>query len=57
MNNIYDKTIELIENIPSNVVHFIIVEHMSAQKMPEQIGQYTLLKIKKFGKSTLSYYK
>lgn len=57
MENIYDKTIELIENIPSKVVHYIIVEHMSAQKMPENIGQFTLKKLKKFGKSTLSYYR
>lgn len=54
--DIYDKTITLISSIPSEKKHLIIVEHMSNQKMPEVIGEYKMKKIKKFGKSTLTYY-
>ncbi len=56
MQEIYENTIQLIEMIPKELSHLIIVEHMSKQKMPETIGNYTIKKIKKFGKSTLTYY-
>ncbi len=56
MEDIYENTLKLIEMIPKELAHLIIVEHMSKQKMPEVIGSYTLKKTKKFGKSTLTYY-
>jgi len=56
MEEIYENTINLIEMIPKELSHLIIVEHMSKQKMPEIIGNYKIKKIKKFGKSTLTYY-
>jgi len=56
MEEIYQNTIKLIESIPKDLSHLIIVEHMSSQKMPENIDDYTIKKIKKFGKSTLTYY-
>lgn len=56
MEEVYNNTIGLIEMIPTEVSHLVIVEHMSSQKMPEIIGNYTIKKIKKFGKSTLTYY-
>ena len=56
MENIYEKTISLIEMIPKEFSNLIIVEHMSNQKMPENIGNYSVKKTKKFGKSTLTYY-
>ena len=56
MQEIYENSINLIAMIPQELSHLIIVEHMSAQKMPENIANYKIKKIKKFGKSTLTYY-
>jgi 16S rRNA (guanine966-N2)-methyltransferase len=56
MQDVYQKTINLIENIPSSLAILIVVEHMSTWEMPESIGAYSIQKVKKFGKSTLSYY-
>ena len=57
MNDIYDKTIALIEDIEAEVCEMVIVEHMTKLDMPEKIGALTLMKRKKFGRSTLTYYK
>jgi len=56
MEDIYDKTINLIKSLPKEVVKLIIIEHMSGLKLPENIGIYKIKKSKKFGKTTLSYY-
>jgi len=56
MEDIYDKTIALIERIEPEVCETVIVEHMSSLKMPENIGTLLRRKQKKFGKSSLSYY-
>jgi 16S rRNA (guanine966-N2)-methyltransferase len=55
MENIYDNTMKLIENLPKEVVRLIIIEHMSTLKIPGQIGIYTTKKTKKFGKTSLTY--
>jgi 16S rRNA (guanine966-N2)-methyltransferase len=55
MEDIYDNTMKLIENLPKEVVKMIIIEHMSTLKIPEQIGIYTTKKTKKFGKTSLTY--
>jgi len=54
--DIYQKIIEMIENIPQEVVLKIIIEHMTQVDFPEKIGPFSLEKRKKFGKSSLSYY-
>ncbi|WP_281950844.1 16S rRNA (guanine(966)-N(2))-methyltransferase RsmD [Nitrosophilus kaiyonis] len=54
--DIYDRVFETIKKIPKEVVHMIIIEHMTKMDMPESIGKYKLIKRKKFGKSSLSYY-
>ncbi len=56
MDEIYDKTISLIETIEPEVCEMVIIEHMSSLDMPEQIGKMKLKKRKKFGRSSLSYY-
>lgn len=53
---IYDKMVLMIEQLPREIVEMIIIEHMSALKLPENIGIYRLKKLKKFGKTSLSYY-
>jgi 16S rRNA (guanine966-N2)-methyltransferase len=55
MEDIYDNTMKLIENLPQEVVKLIIIEHMSTLEIPEQIGIYTTKKTKKFGKTSLTY--
>ena len=56
MDDIYDKTIALIESIEKEVAEMVIVEHMSNLNMPETIGNFTQSKRKKFGRSTMTYY-
>ena len=56
MEDIYEKTLALIGMIEPEVCETIIVEHMSTLKMPESIKGFTRKKVKKFGKSSLSYY-
>ncbi len=56
MDEVYDKTIALIEMIEPEVCELVIVEHMSNLEMPESIGKLNQLKRKKFGRSTLTYY-
>jgi len=57
MEAIYDKSIELIASLPQELVRMIIVEHMSGLDLPQQIGPYICTKSKKFGNTTLSYFK
>lgn len=57
MDDIYDKTIALIERIEPEVCEMVTVEHMTNLDMPPQIGSLELVKRKKFGRSTMSYYK
>ena len=57
MDEIYDQTIELIENIDPEQCEMAIVEHMTKLEMPKRIGALEFVKRKKFGRSTLSYYR
>lgn len=56
MDDVYDKTIALIETIEPEVCEMVIVEHMTNLSMPETIGSLIQKKRKKFGRSTLTYY-
>lgn len=56
MDDIYDKTIALIETIEPEVAKMVMIEHMTQLTMPEQIGKLSMVKRKKFGRSTISYY-
>jgi 16S rRNA (guanine(966)-N(2))-methyltransferase RsmD len=57
MDDVYDKTIALIETIAAEVCEMVMVEHMTNLTMPEEIGALTKTKRKKFGRSTITYYK
>jgi 16S rRNA (guanine(966)-N(2))-methyltransferase RsmD len=57
MDEVYDKTIGLIESIDPMICKMAIVEHMTKLDLPENIGELTFLKRKKFGRSTLSYFR
>jgi len=57
MDEIYEKTIALIENIEADVCEMVTVEHMTNLDMPQEVGVLELTKRKKFGRSTMSYYR
>ncbi len=55
MENIYNKTIQMIASLPQERVELIIVEHASSLKLENKIGPYNIKKSKKFGNTTLTY--
>jgi 16S rRNA (guanine966-N2)-methyltransferase len=55
MEDIYDKTMQLIASLPSEVVELIIIEHMSGLDIPDTLGNYKITKSKKFGNTSLTY--
>ena len=57
MEEIYDKTLSLLERIAPEQCEMAIVEHMTTVDLPERIGNLALHKKRRFGKSTLSYYR
>jgi len=57
MDDVYEKTIALIESIEAKTCEMVIVEHMTNLTMPEEIGALKKSKRKKFGRSTITYYK
>ncbi|SMP86731.1 16S rRNA (guanine(966)-N(2))-methyltransferase RsmD [Epsilonproteobacteria bacterium SCGC AD-308-O04] len=56
MEDIYEKTINLIASLPGENVKLIAIEHMSGLKLPAVIGSFQMKKSKKFGNTTLSYF-
>jgi len=56
MDDVYDKTIKLIESIEPEICQMVVIEHMSGLEFPENIGSLEKTKSRKFGKSTLTYY-
>ncbi|MEA1982546.1 MAG: 16S rRNA (guanine(966)-N(2))-methyltransferase RsmD [Campylobacterota bacterium] len=56
MEDIYEKTLNLISSLPKRVVKLIIIEHMTGLELPEQLGEFKALKSKKFGNTTLAYF-
>jgi len=57
MSDVYDKTITLIEKIDTSMCEMVIVEHITKLDMPKEIGELEQIKRKKFGRSTMTYYK
>lgn len=55
MEDIYDKTMNLIASLPQSVVKMIIIEHMTGLEVPQKLGAYEIKKSKKFGNTTLTY--
>ncbi len=56
MNEIYEKSFEMIKNIENENIVLVILEHVSSLEIPELLGNFSLKKTKKFGKSSLSYF-
>jgi len=57
MDDVYVKTLALIKGLDADVTEMVIVEHMTNLDMPDTIGALELMKRKKFGRSTMTYYK
>ena len=55
MEDIYEKTMRLIQELPALHVKMIIIEHMSGLDIPQKLGIYQVKKSKKFGNTTLTY--
>ncbi|MCE3036317.1 16S rRNA (guanine(966)-N(2))-methyltransferase RsmD [Helicobacter anatolicus] len=53
---VYEECFLLLEKIPTNQELIVIFEHFSNYKMPQIIKDFSIIKSKKFGKSSLSYY-
>jgi 16S rRNA (guanine(966)-N(2))-methyltransferase RsmD len=56
MEDIYDKTYDLVKNIENKNVTLITFEHMTGLDLPETLDKFKKFKTKKFGKSSLTYY-
>ncbi len=57
MEDIYEQSFDIVRQIENDNIFLICFEHVTSLEMPKTLGQFTLFKQKKFGKSTLSYYK
>jgi len=55
MEDIYDKTMQLIASLPVENVRMIIIEHMTGLEIPQKLGIYSIKKSKKFGNTSLTY--
>ncbi len=57
MDDIYDRCFDIVSKIENDNIYLICFEHVTSLEMPETLGKFEFTKSKKFGKSTLSYYK
>lgn len=56
MAGIYEKCIKLVEKIKPMPLDIVIFEHMTTFVPHEKISNFSLVKTKKFGKTSISYY-
>lgn len=56
MEEIYQKTLDLIRSLPEEHVKLIIIEHMTGLELEDKLGVFQKLKSKKFGNTSLTYY-
>ncbi len=57
MEDIYEKTYNIVRDIENDNIMLITFEHMTELDLPEVLGKFTKFKTKKFGKSSLTYYR
>lgn len=56
MGDVYEKTVAMIESLPIEIIKLIVIEHDSGVSFPENIGTLQQQKVRKFGRTSLSYY-
>jgi 16S rRNA (guanine(966)-N(2))-methyltransferase RsmD len=57
MEEIYEKSFELVKEIENDNIMMICFEHVSTIEVPEVLGKFEKYKSKKFGKTTLTYFR
>jgi len=57
MDDIYEKSFDLVKNITNDNVILVTFEHMTGLELPSELGKFSKYKTKKFGKSSLTYYR
>jgi 16S rRNA (guanine(966)-N(2))-methyltransferase RsmD len=57
MDDIYKQSFQMVENITNDNIALITFEHKTGLDMPKNLGQFQQYKTKKFGKSSLTYYR
>ncbi|MCR4941283.1 MAG: 16S rRNA (guanine(966)-N(2))-methyltransferase RsmD [Campylobacter sp.] len=55
-SDVYERLIKMLDKFDKNKIFMIVFEHSSAFKFDEKISNFTLLKTKKFGATSLSYF-
>jgi len=56
MEDVYKHTLELISKTPPQNIKKIFFEHISSFEAPEAISDFVRVKVRKFGKTTVSEY-
>ena len=57
MEDVYEKTFDLVRNIDNDNIVLVAFEHMTTLVLPDNLGKFDKFKTKKFGKSSLTYYR
>jgi len=57
MEEIYEKSFELVKDIENDNIMMICFEHVSTVEVPDILGRFEKYKSKKFGKTTLTYFR
>ena len=57
MGEIYHNAFKMVKSLENENIMMIVFEHKSELKMTENIGKFKQYKTKKFGNSSLTYYK
>ncbi|MBR8465992.1 16S rRNA (guanine(966)-N(2))-methyltransferase RsmD [Campylobacter sp. faydin G-140] len=55
-DGVYDTLVELVNKFKRDKIFMIVFEHASSFKFSKNIADFTLVKFKKFGATTLSYF-
>lgn len=56
MQDIYQKCLKLVESIKNPLLFLVVFEHISSYQMPQKVANFCIIKSKKFGKSSITYY-
>jgi len=57
MEEIYEKSFDMVKEIENDNIYMICFEHASTVEVPEVLGKFEQYKSKKFGKTTLTYFR
>ena len=57
MEEIYEKSFDLVKEIENDNIMMICFEHVSTVEIPDVLGKFEKYKSKKFGKTTLTYFR